>query len=320
MIILNKGDILKSISYTEMMGAIEDAYIVFAEKKFSIPLRIKEDIGDNTFLLMSCANKQVFGTKILTFFPQNIQKGKSNINGVMVLHEIETGEIKSIMDAKIVIALRTGAVGGLAINYLSPKDANSVGIIGAGMQGFYQAIYASNVRKLKSIQVFDQRITGLGCFAKRLAEVITYPIEINICNTVEELLISSQIVVTTTTSKKPVIPNNTDLIKNKCFIGIGSCKPSMREYPESVFKCCEKIFIDTDYAISETGDLITPICEGWITKNDITMFNDIIRSGEKVKASTVLFKSVGMSLFDFFAAQKIIKSAKEKDIGQKIIF
>ncbi|HCJ59042.1 MAG TPA: ornithine cyclodeaminase, partial [Clostridiaceae bacterium] len=32
----------------------------------------------------------------------------------------------------------------------------------------------------------------------------------------------------------------------------------------------------------------------------------------------VLFKAVGMALFDLFAAQRIFEAAKEKGIGQKI--
>lgn len=319
MLFLNKEDVFKSITYKGMMEAVEDGYKAYEEEKFSMPLRVHEDIGDNTLLLMPCVNEKGFGTKILSLFPQNVEKGKPYIDGIMVLHCIESGEITAIMDAKAVTALRTGAVGGVAIDYLSPKEANSVGVIGAGVQGYYQAIFASNIRRLKTIQIFDQRIEGLGCFAKRLENEITYPVEINICNTVDELLNNSEIVVTTTTSNNPVIPDKVDYIKNKCFIGIGSYKPNMREYPEAVFKHCDKIFVDTKHAFSETGDLITPINKGWICKNDIKMFSTFIQSTDKERYNTVLFKSVGMALFDLFAAQKIVEVAEKNNVGQNII-
>ena len=38
--------------------------------------------------------------------------------------------------------MRTGAVGGVALRYLAPEDAASVGLVGCGMQGLHQLLYA----------------------------------------------------------------------------------------------------------------------------------------------------------------------------------
>lgn len=322
MIFLNRDDILKCINYKEMMESIEDAYKAYAAENYSMPLRMSEEMGENkdTLLLMPCVNGNGFGTKILTLFPKNIEKNKPYIDGIMVLHDKEVGETTAVMDAKILTALRTGAVGGVAIKHLSREDIDSVGIIGCGIQGFYQAIYAATARKLKNINIFDQRTEVLEEFANKLSKEVHSDIKINICRTSEELVRNSQVIVTATTSTDPVIPDDVDLIKNKCFIGIGSYKPFMREYSKSVIKHCDKIYIDTDHAFHETGDLIIPLEQDWITKEKINMFSDIVLSNDYSKSDTVFFKSVGMALFDLFVAQKIFDVATKNDIGQKVNF
>lgn len=322
MIILNKQDILKCINYKEMMDTIEEAYVEYAKNNFSMPLRLSEEMGEykDTLLLMPCVNEHGFGTKILTLFPKNKEKGKPYIDGLMVLNHKEIGETTAVLDAKILTALRTGAVGGVAIKHLAPEDADSLGVIGCGIQGFYQAIYGSRARKLKTLNIFNRRQEVLDDFANSLSKEIDSNIKINLCKTSDELLQNSQIIVAATTATSPVILDDPDLIKNKCFIGIGSYKPYMIEFPKSVVQLSEAIYIDTDHALQESGDLITPLKEKWITEEKIKLFSDVITSENFKKPETVFFKSVGMALFDLFAAQKIYDIAKKNNIGQNIIF
>ena len=318
MIFLNKEDISNSLSYEELMESIESAYKAYSEGRYKMPLRLHADMDDNTLLLMPCINDQGFGTKVLSVFPNNKAIGKPVIDGIMIVNDLTTGEPKAIMDAKIVTALRTGAVGGVAIKHLSREEADSVGVIGAGVQGFYQAIYASVVRKVKTLWIYNRSMNSLDNFVDELYKRISYAINIKVANNVEELLLNSEIVITATTSNEPVIPDNPDLIKGKCFIGIGSFKPNMREFPESLFKLCQNIYVDTEHALHESGDIMTPIKEGWIMENNVSLFGDFLKSKDNKVGDTVLFKSVGMALFDLFVSQKIFELAKKKNIGQKI--
>lgn len=322
MIILNEKDILECINYEEMMETIENAYKAYSEGNFSMPLRLAEEMGENkdTLLLMPCVNEDGFGTKMLTLFPENSQKGKPYIDGLMVLNDKEVGETLAILDAKILTALRTGAVGGVAVKHLSPENAKTLGIIGCGIQGFYQAIYGATARKLEILNIYDQREHVLEDFANKLSKEIDSNIKINICSSSEELLQKSEIIITATTATEPVLPDNPELIKNKCFIGIGSYKPYMIEFPKSVITLSEEIYVDTDHALKESGDVITPLEEGWINKDQIKLFSDVIMSDNFKKPNTVFFKSVGMALVDLFAAQKIYETARNKNIGQKIEF
>ena len=104
-------------------------------------------------------------------------------------------------------------------------------------------------------------------------------------------------------------------------MAIGSYKPEMREYPQAIFKQLDYMFIDTDHAFHETGDLITPINEGWISKEQVISLGEILTGKIRIPKNTnpTLFKSVGMALFDVVTANMIYQIAKEKSFGMDVV-
>ena len=135
--------------------------------------------------------------------------------------------------------------------------------MGAGVQGFHQCLYAAVVRNIRKINVFDIE-KNKAAHLKKLLEEHVNDVEIRICIDIKELVKESEIIITTTTATSPVIPDQKELLKNKHFIGIGSYKPDMMEYPRSLFELVDEIYIDVDYAKKESGDLVIPVREGWM--------------------------------------------------------
>jgi ornithine cyclodeaminase/alanine dehydrogenase-like protein (mu-crystallin family) len=141
----------KTVTYSQVMDKVEDAYRIFQSGNFYMPHRPTITHEKNTLLYMPCFMPDCFGTKFLTLFPENPAKGYPVIDGLMLFNDSENGKTLAILDAQYLTALRTGAIGGVGIRNFSRSDCNSVGIIGAGYQGFFQAIYASTARKINNI-------------------------------------------------------------------------------------------------------------------------------------------------------------------------
>lgn len=320
MLYLNEKDINKCISLNEIMNEIERAYKIYEENKFHMPDRIHVDHKNKTILYMPCFLEDTFGTKVLTVFPENREKNKPVIDGLMLLNDYDTGETVSILDGKTLTALRTGAVGGTGIRYTTPKDVKVVGLVGAGVQGFNQLRFACEARDIEKIIIFDLFKEKLPAYIGELKTEIP-GVEMVSAETTEELLKESEIIITTTTANEPVFPNKKDLFEGKHFIGIGSYKPYMREYPDALISVLNKIYIDTEFAKEETGDLSQPIEKGLLKDSQIETFGDYLlneRNKEEIVKGTTWFKSVGMALFDIVVAQLIYEKAKEKGIGQRV--
>ena len=97
-------------------------------------------------------------------------------------------------------------------------------------------------------------------------------------------------------------------------------KPHMREFPESLYRLVQKVLIDTEHGLGESGDLITPLQQKLIFQEQIVTFGKYLEAKQTFDplGETTLFKAVGMALFDIVVAELIYLKALQKKIGQEI--
>ena len=319
MLILSEQDIRACATPAEILDRVESILKFYETGNFYMPMRTHLDYLGNTLLLMPCFTDGVFGTKLITLFPGNVARGKPMINATMVLNDAETGEPLALLNGKVLTAMRTGAVGGVGVRWLSPREPHALGLVGAGVQGLEQVRFASAARKLTSVTVYDARKEAVPAFLERLSAFLP-GVPLNQAGSIEDLLTVSRTVITATTADEPVLPDDPDLLRGRHFIGIGSYKPTMREFPESLFRLLDRMYIDTDHAFEESGDLITPLEQGWLERDRVMTLGSLIESGRyPEEAETTLVKSVGMALLDVGVAQSIYEKARDKGLGREIV-
>ena len=309
MFMLDRVAMTAAVTENEVMDTLEEAFRLFEAGDFYMPDRISVVQGDDTLLYMPCYAGDYFGTKLLTLFPGNQAKGFPYIHGLYILHKRDNGEIIAQMDGSFLTALRTGAAGGIGMRHFSREDTRSAGIVGCGTQGFQQALTVCKVRPIEDLYLFDAHHSDLPGWAARLSARLQNPKpRIHICNRVEELLEGSEIVVTATTAMTPVLPDDPALLGGKLFVAIGSYKPNMRELPPAIWQVTDAAITELPYAIEESGDLSQPIEEGWLRERHIQYTGRLIFGNDKPvpgNGRSVLYKSVGMGLFDLMAAKLI---------------
>ena len=323
MLFLNKSDIEKTVDLDEMMNQIEEAYRIFGANEFYMPERPVIAHENKTLIYMPCFTKDSLGTKMLTIFPENAALGLPSIDGLVFLNDPKTGKPIAIMNGQAVTAYRTGAVGGVGIRHLSRTDCKTVGIIGAGVQGFHQALYACEARPIETVYIYNHSSRDLTEYIERLKQAIgKESVKVIQCDTVEMLVKNSDIICTTTPATTPVLPADKELLEGKCIIAIGSYTPEMREIPDEIFELVDDVYVELPYACEESGDLSQPLEKGILTMERVKYMHDLIASGasaDDMAKKTTYFKSVGMGLFDICIAQKLMDSATKKGIGQNII-
>ncbi|KPK37252.1 MAG: hypothetical protein AMJ65_15030 [Phycisphaerae bacterium SG8_4] len=320
MIYLTEEDILKAASVEEMLDAIEASMHLYERKEFHMPQRLHVDHKDNVLLLMPCFLDDYFATKVVTLFPGNAGKDVPVLTGIVILNDAQTGVPVALLDGPAVTASRTAAAGAVSIRHLAPRDAHAVGIIGAGVQGFHQARAACSARPVTDVIIYDLYPEKALALKDKLSRVLP-EVAIHRADGVEQLLEKSQVVVTATTAIDPVLPDNEELLAGKHFIGIGSYKPQVREFPRALFNLVERVYVDTEHALEESGDVIVPIEKGWLRRDQVSTLGHFLVHGKATalaKEQTTFFKSVGMALFDVCASKLIYENAIQRGLGQKI--
>ncbi|MCP3899559.1 MAG: ornithine cyclodeaminase family protein, partial [Desulfobacteraceae bacterium] len=210
---------------------------------------------------------------------------------------------------------------GLGVRYLAPENSQSLAIIGAGVQGVHQAVFACSEADISKVYVCDhdeEKIRFLGEQVNKAHKNI----DVIKVKSPTDAIEKSDIIITATNSSVPVIPDNKELLKGKTYIGIGSYKPDMREFPEALFELANIVFVDTMVAKKESGDLVKPLEKGWIQDDQVVEIASLVAGKVNVDKNvkrTQVFKSVGMGLFDLIVAQALFEKAVKLNIGQKII-
>jgi ornithine cyclodeaminase/alanine dehydrogenase-like protein (mu-crystallin family) len=144
---------------------------------------------------------------------------------------------------------------------------------------------------------------------------------IHVCVAVEQLLANSDIVVTCTPATSPVMPDDAELLRGKCFVAIGSYKPQMRELPNAIWRLASEVYTELPYAMEESGDLSQPLEDGLLRADQVKLISDWLMQEHRPlpqPGQTTYFKSVGMGLLDLNVAQLIYKKAIALGLGQMV--
>jgi ornithine cyclodeaminase/alanine dehydrogenase-like protein (mu-crystallin family) len=309
---LNEEEIYRRVTIIDVIEEIE-AFYLKREVDDKVPERMHLEDRDNTVLIMPSFYADYYGTKVMTVAPNNFKKDKPSLYGLMILNDRDTLEPMAIFDAKTITALRTGAIGGLSMKYLSNPDAKSVGIIGTGVQGWGHFLAACAVRPIEKVYLYNRSKKREQEFIKKVHQLNPtleiFPV------TPEEVVLHSDLIVTATTSTEPVLPKlEGELlaeINGKHITACGSFKPNMQEIPDTLLHSCKTFYIDTLTALKESGDMIQAKSIHKEELNVVTL-EELVRDGKELDKwnrgrDFTLFKSVGMAIFDIVTAKLIFE-------------
>lgn len=114
-----------------------------------------------------------------------------------------TAKLEGVILGSRLGEIRTGAIGGIAIRYMSAPGAEIVGLIGTGQQARTQLEAAASVRSLKLVRVYGRDEQRRGAFAAEMEALLG--IAISAVSSAREAVADADIILCATTSSSPVI-------------------------------------------------------------------------------------------------------------------
>lgn len=326
MLLLSRDNIKQVFTMNDAIAADKLAFQLFSENKTEVPLRtqIVDEKQNGTFLFMPSYSPDLAAAalKIINIFPDNIDKGLSSAPAQVLLVDGATGYVNALLDGTTVTQLRTGAASGVAFGVLGRKDAKKGALIGTGGQAATQLEAMLCVRNLDVVYVFDQNSERTQAFVEEMKRTLKkYPTEILPAKSSDEAIHDADLIITVTPATSPVFDGNK--VKRGATVScVGSYQPQMQEMDPVILKRASKIYFDSEEAVlSEAGDILIPLAEGLITKDDFTgdigevLLEKVV--GRESEDEIIVFKTVGIGAQDLVTAQKIYECALEKEIGKE---
>lgn len=301
--ILDADQTAAALPFTRLIPALRDAFIADA----AAPLRHRHDIAqpdgtDAALLLMPAWQAGGYlGVKLVSVFPGNGARGLPAVSASYLLCDGATGQHLALIDGAELTRRRTAAASALAGAFLAREDATTLLIVGSGHIGGLMASAYRAVRPIERVLVWNIREAGAERLVARLradgwaAEAVSdLPAAVR----------KADIVTCATLAREALVCG--EWLRPGAHLDlIGGFTPAMREADDAAVRR-SRVFIDTEAALAESGDLIDPIARGVLRRQDIAgSLYSLCRgevAGRRDRSEITLFKSVGSAVEDLAAA------------------
>lgn len=275
-----------------------------------------DDAGDKgQWLTANYPAEGYFGTKFSAVFPGNLEKSLPATISTISLYSNQTGELKAIIEANALTAIKTAGSAAIATELLSRKNSSTLAIIGSGLQAFDQVLAIREVRNIHHVIVYDLDVARAERFVGFLQAVDGYEVRTTVANSADEAVAAADIVCTCTTSRKPVF-NGVSLRPGVHINAIGSYAPDMQEIDsETVVRASRVVTEHVDGLWAASGDLLDPLKQGLIDrcKVDGSVGDVLVGSvaARKSEEEITLYESVGSAALDLAIAVEAYKRIVE---------
>ena len=208
-LILNHREVEQLLPMSECISAMEEAFTALARGEAHQPLRtiFRPPEVRGVLAMMPtfrASPSPLFGLKAICVFPGNAAIGKDAHQGGVMLFDGETGELRALVNASAITAIRTAAVSGLATRLLAREDAGDLAIIGAGVQARSHLAAMNCVRPLRRVRIASGRFESARNFAREMQP--QFPVLIEPFETVEGAVRDADVIVTATTKRTDTAP------------------------------------------------------------------------------------------------------------------
>ncbi|UEL47473.1 ornithine cyclodeaminase family protein [Terrisporobacter hibernicus] len=324
MLLLSRKDIKKVFTMKDAIETNKECFKLFSEGKSEVPLRttIQAPNHNGVFLFMPSYVEELdaAGLKVVNIFPENVKENLPTAPAQVLLIDGKTGIVTSILDGTYVTQLRTGASSGAAFDLFAIKNAKIGALIGTGGQAATQLEAMMVARELDEVRIFDLDEKRRQAFVSEMQEELKcYNTKIVEATSSDNAIENADIIVTVTPSTKPVF-DGTKVKKGATVSCVGAYQHHMQEMDPAILPRASKIYFDSEEAVlSEAGDILIPLEQGIITKDDFTGdIGDVLLGkvvGRENDEEIIVYENVGIGVLDLMTARAIYLKAVEAEVG-----
>ncbi|HEX6024532.1 MAG TPA: ornithine cyclodeaminase family protein, partial [Solirubrobacter sp.] len=139
----------------DLLDRLRDGFMALSQGEVNAPGRNELTMPDEAFLLGMPGRLRdgAMVVKIVTVFESNLERGLPSHLATIAVHDPETGACQAFIDGTYITAIRTSAAAAVATDVLARRDATTLAIIGAGVQGEHHLRTFPLVRDFEEIRI-----------------------------------------------------------------------------------------------------------------------------------------------------------------------
>lgn len=323
LLIVSGAEVRRLLPMGECMTVMADALAALSRGDAMVPLRqimwLPENVGALALMPSYAAHVPVMGVKVVSVFPGNHGTPYDAHQGAVLVFETRHGQLVAMVDASAITAIRTAAVSGVATQLLARPDAQSLAILGSGVQAASHLDAMLAARAITTVRVWSRDIARAKHFASRAAE--RHGIAVTACATVEDTVRDADIICTTTAARTPLLHGEW-IAPGTHVNAVGSSVSFTRELDTNAVRRA-RLYVDRrESTLNEAGDFLFPKQEGVIGDDHIVgeigglLLGTV--AGRQTSDEITLFKGLGLAVEDVAAAQYVYAKALHAGLGVQV--
>jgi ornithine cyclodeaminase/alanine dehydrogenase-like protein (mu-crystallin family) len=318
MLVLNQEEVEQLLDMEGCIGAMEGALAALARGEVHVPLRMVVRPGEEPSLLglmpaHRAGDAPLYSLKTVAVFPDNPKRGLDAHQGTVTLFDGETGEVRVLMNASAITAIRTAAVSAVATRLLAREDARVLGILGAGVQA------RTHVEAMRAVRDFDE--VRLYSPTAEHAQALAEEAGAQALGSAEEVVRGADVVVTATNSVEPVVRR--EWLEPGAHVNVvGGRPPHMRELDVATI-ADSAFYVDRrESAEAEAWDYRDALESGAIGPDHIRgEIGEVLIGSAPGRSSPdelTVFRSLGLAVEDLAAAEYVVERARAGGVGTEV--
>jgi ornithine cyclodeaminase/alanine dehydrogenase-like protein (mu-crystallin family) len=319
-LVLNQSEVEHLLDMEGCIEAMAGILEALARGELFQPLRsIAFPPGESSGIGLMPAHRSgsaaAYALKTICLFPDNPTRGLDAHQGTVTLFSGETGEVRALMNASAITAIRTAAVSAVATRLLAREDASELAIIGSGVQG------RSHIEAMRAVKPWER--IRIASRTHEHAQALAEEAGAEAVESVEEAVRGADVVVTATNSSEPVLRH--EWLKPGAHVNaVGSSIKTARELDTATI-VASSLFVDRrESTVNEAGDYLVPFQEGAIGPEHVkAVIGEILTGahpGRTAPDVLTVFKSLGLAVEDLAAADYVVRRAQETGTGTTVEF
>lgn len=305
--ILRDEDVERHLTMREAVEIMTEAFRLHGRGKLTGPARPVVDVG-NGQLVFTCGGVSDEQPSVGFRVYDLGQIGSPERDEVVAVFDATNGALKGLTVGPLLGAMRTGAIGGAAVDALARRDAKCLGIIGTGYQARTQLTAALSVRAFERILVFSRSAENRSGFAAEMTKKTGRPIEAT--TSVEPIVESADVLICATNSAEPVV----DPSRLKTGVHINHIGPKFtdaQELPLTIADACDFLVTDTLAQAEDFGARF--ILAGTPHYAQLVELSAIVAKshpGRQSPEDKTLFYSLGLAATEVILADRLLEKTR----------
>jgi alanine dehydrogenase len=305
---LTEAEVADLLTPADALAAVEECFLRLARGAVENRPRTRIRVEGGVFAVMAAADTELHLAGLKSYSWTN-----AGTPFVVVLFDLERGELAAVIEADKLGQLRTGAASGVAAKHLGKSQPRTLGILGCGWQAESQvACIREACPTIERVVAYCRTEETLNDFCARVGAE---------AGETHRDAGEQEVVVTVTTAKDPVLRGEW-LRPGALVCAVGANEPNARELDNAVleratFVCCDS----REQSRLESGDLIEPVGQGMLDWLEVHELQDVVAGelrGRESDDDIVLFKSNGIAAWDVAIGAAVVERARARGVGRKL--